>query len=330
MAEQKISINSEAASSVMTYVANSCAILQSDVKGKLSSSFEALTSLGFLSDSLSKIESQVDKLIEAHNSIVSEISSHLQTVESQEDGLVNGYQSGTYSGGYGGYSGGGSSSGGGGSSSSGGSSASEIVDESLVEPVITQPEEFELVEESDGLKVNADEFTEMLSSIDGEYQVTLINLINSNKPSDVSLIDLLLDNSNSEALYKTLKEIFGDGLDMSSFTLEDYEKVQKYLLNMIVKSEVDIPKLTDNTILAGKAYLAKVCSDNNIEPSDLFFEDKYKGLLKTSLLEIYDGAVGDILTEKDIRNFRYEVDVKAKKNNMSSEELIENHLDLLV
>ena len=326
MAEQKITINSEAASSVMTYVANSCAILQSDVKGKLSTSFEALTSLGFLSDSLSKIESQVDKLIEAHNSIVSEISSHMQDVQSQEDGLYNGYQNGTYGGGYGGYSGGGSSGGG---SSSGESSIGEI-DESLVEPVITQPEEYELVEESDGLKVNADEFTEMLSSIDGEYQVTLINLINSNKPSDVSLIDLLLDNSNSEALYKTLKDIFGDSLDMSSFTLEDYEKVQKHLLNMIVKSEVEIPKLTDNTILAGKAYLAKVCTDNNIEPSDLFFDDKYKGLLKTSLLEIYDGAVGDILTDKDLRNFRYEVDVKAKKNNMSSEELIENHLDLLV
>ena len=323
MAEQKISINSEAASSVMTYVANSCAILQSDVKGKLSSSFEPLTSLGFLSESLTKIESQVDKLIESHNSIVSEISSHMQDVESQEDGLDNGYQTGTYGGGYGGYSGGGGSS-------SGGSTNGEVVDESLVESPVTEPEEYELVEETDGLQVNADEFNEMLSSIDGEYQTTLINLINSNKPSDVSLIDLLLDNSNSEALYKTLKDIFGDSLDMSSFTMEDYEKVQKHLLNMIVKSEVDIPKLSDNTILAGKAYLAKVCSDNNIEPSDLFFDDKYKGLLKTSLLQIYDGSAGDVMTDKEVRNFRYEVDVKAKKNNMSSEELIENHLDLLV
>ena len=326
MAEQKISINSEAASSVMTYVANSCTILQSDVKGKLSSSFEPLTSLGFLSEALSKIESQVDKLIESHNSIVAEISSHMQDVETQEDGLDNGYQSGTFTGGYGGTSSGGSTS----TWSSDGSPTTSTVDESFVEPQITEAAEYELVEESDGLKVNADEFNEMLSSIDGEYQTTLINLINSNKPSDVSLIDLLLDNSNSEELYKTLKDVFGDSLDMSSFTLEDYEKVQKHLLNMIVKSDVSIPKLSDNTILAGKAYLAKVCSDNNIEPSDLFFDNKNKELLKTSLLEIYDGSVGDVMTDKEIKNFRYEVDVKAKKNNMSSEELIENHLDLLV
>jgi hypothetical protein len=309
----------------MTYVANSCTILQSDVKGKLSSSFEPLTSLGFLSEALSKIESQVDKLIESHNSIVAEISSHMQVVEAQEDGLDNGYQSGTFTGGYGGTSSGGSTS----SWSSDGSPTS-TVDESYVEPQITEAAEYELVEESDGLKVNADEFIEMLSSIGGEYQTTLINLINSNKPSDVSLIDLLLDNSNSAALYKTLKDVFGDSLDMSSFTLEDYEKVQKHLLNMIVKSDVSIPKLSDNTILAGKTYLVKVCSDNKIEPSDLFFNDKYKGLLKTSLLEIYDGSVGDAMTDKEIRNFRYEVDVKAKKNNMSSEELIENHLELLI
>ena len=63
MAIKQISINSEAAASVMTYVANSCAILQSDVKGKLSTSFEPLISLGFLDGAVSKVEKQVDTLI---------------------------------------------------------------------------------------------------------------------------------------------------------------------------------------------------------------------------------------------------------------------------
>ena len=320
MANQ-VTINSEAASSVMTYVANSCTILQSEVKGKITSSFEPLVSLGFLPNAVTKVEAQVDSLINAHNSIVSEISSHLQDVQSQEDGLYSGYQGGVYSGGYsGGSSGGGSSSG-----SDESLSCAEIGIEEA-SPI----EETAITVVSEGLKVNSNELIEMFDSIGDAYKTTLIKLIDSHKSTDTSLIDLLLDNSASKELYKSLKSIFGDSLDMDDFTLEDYEKVQKYILNMFMKSDVDIPKLTEDSILAGKEYLVKVCSDNKIEPSDLFFDDKYKDLLKQSLMSIYDGDVGDTLTEKQIRNFRYAVDSTAKLKDISSEELIENHLELLI
>jgi hypothetical protein len=318
MANKQISINSEAAYSVMTYVANSCSILQSDVKGKLATAFEPLTSLGFLTGALSKIEGQVDTLIQAHNSIVSEISSHLQTVESQEDGLDSGYQSRSYSGGYSGYSGGG----GGGSSSDGGEAAGETA--------VTESSEFALIQEDDGLKISSDELIEILDSIEDDYQDELISLINANKPSDVSLLELFLDNTKSEQLYKTLKKIFGDKFDIGDMKLEDYEKVQKNLLNRIVKSEVSIPELSDKTILAGKSYFAKVCKDNNIDASDLFYNDKYAKTLKVSIQNIYDGNINDTMTEDELENFREVVDSIASKNNMTPDELLENHIDLLM
>ena len=315
MAIKQISINSEAASSVMTYVANSCAILQSDVKGKLSTSFEPLISLGFLEGAVSKVEKQVDTLISAHNSIVSEISSHMQDVQSQEDGLAAGYGSGRYTGGYQGYN-----------------NADNTVSEDFVEPTdtgITDASEFEVVQETDGLKVSTSELLEMFDTIEGEYQNTLVDLINTNKPTGASLISLFLDNSNSEALYKTIKKIFGESLDINDFTLEDYEYVQRYLLNMIIKSETEFPKLTEDTILAGRPYLVKVCEDNNIEPCELLLDDKYKDLLKQTLLNIYDGNVDNTMTEIQLDNYRDAVDLIAFNNKTTSEEIIMNNPELL-
>ena len=176
MANTQISINSEAAYNVMTYVANSCSILESDVSSKLSSGFDALTSLGFLDNSLSKVQSQVASLIAAHNSIVSEIASHMTDVQNQEDDLQNGYQNRTYGGGYSGGSNGGD-----------GGEAAHPDDTST----------YELQEEDDGLKVSADELIEMLDSVEGDYQKNLIDLLNAYKDKDVSLIELLLDNTKS-------------------------------------------------------------------------------------------------------------------------------------
>ena len=309
MANTKISINSEAAYNVMTYVANSCSILESDVSSKLSSGFDALTSLGFLDNSLSKVQSQVASLISAHNSIVSEIASHMTDVQNQEDALQNGYQNRTYGGGYSGGSNGGD-----------GGEAAHPDDTST----------YELEEEDDGLKISADELCDLLESVEGEYQKNLIDLINANKDSDVSLIELLLDNTKSEKLYKALKKIFGDKLNLEDMSLEDYEKVQKKLLNIIVNSEVDIPALSEKTVLSGKDYLSKVCKENNIDPSDLFFDDKYKHTLKQSLQDIYDGNVDNTMSEDEVNNYRAYLDILADKNNTTVEDLIDNHLDLVV
>ena len=309
MANTQISINSEAAYNVMTYVANSSSILEGDVSSKLSSGFDALTSLGFLDNSLSKVQSQVKSLIDAHKSIISEIASHLSSVEEQENDLENGYRNRTYGGGYNGGSNGGS----------GGEAAT---------PEDTSS--FELQQEDDGLHISGDELCDMLDSIDDDHKENLINLINANKDSDDSLIELLLDNKNSKKLYKVLKKIFGDKLNIDEMTLEDYEKVQKKIVNMIVNSEVDIPALSEKTVLSGKDYLSKVCKENNINPSDLFFDDKYKHTLKESIQDIYDGNVRDTMSEGEVNNFRAHLDTLADSNNITVEDLIENYVDLVV
>ena len=99
---------------------------------------------------------------------------------------------------------------------------------------------------------------------------------------------------------------------------------------MIVNSEVDIPALSEKTVLSGKDYLSKVCKENNINPSDLFFDDKYKHTLKQSIQDIYDGNVRDTMSEGEVNNFRAHLDTLADSNNITVEDLIENHVDLVV
>ena len=170
---------------------------------------------------------------------------------------------------------------------------------------------------------------DMLLNIDGEYQKNLIELINANKDDDTSLVDLLMDNKNSKELYKVLKKIFGDKLDISDMKLEDYEKVRKTLIDMIVKSDVEIPSLSENTLLVGKEYLAKVSKDNNIDPSTLLFDDTYKVTLQIALVKMYVGEVDNTMSEEAINNFKAYIDSIAEKNNMTVAELIEKHVDLI-
>ena len=307
-----ISIDSETAYSVMTYVANSSTILDSDVSSKLSSGFEALTSLGFLT-SLSTIQGQVTTLINAHNKIVSEISSHMSVASEQEEDLKSGYESGTFGGG------GGSSGGGGGGGYSGYSYGGEQEGET----------ETQITEEEDGTQVSSDQLREMILNMDDAYKSSLIELINTNKESDISFNALLLDYSNCMALYTVIKEIFGDKINIDNMTLEDYIKTQKTIVDMIVKSDVDVPELSENSILIGKEYLAKVASSEEIEPSDLIFDEKYEKTLKTALTNMYNGEVRDDMTETAVENFKAYMDSLAAKYECRVEDLINNHLDLV-
>jgi len=322
MANQKISINSATAQSVMTYVANSASILESDVSSKLSSSFEPMTSLGFLT-CLPTIQSQVTSLANAHQKLVSEITSHLGIAEDTEKRLENDYNNGSYgTGSKGGYSGGssGGSGGGGGGSYSGGT---EEMGEEYVE------EYSEMTDVSEGLPISVSELSELLDNIDGEYQNNFVELLNQNIEGGDSLSELLLDNTKSKKLYKVIKNIFGDKFNFDDMKLEDYKELQKVVLNMIVKSDVNMPVLNEKTILTCKEYLNKVCNDNNIEPSDLLLDSRYANTLKIALADVYNGKADSTLSEEAVTNFRSYLDSLAEKNNISVTELLNNHMDLI-
>ncbi len=301
MAATKIQINAEAAYSVMTYVANASTILQDDVTNKLSKEFEALESLGFVTESLSTIKSQVKAISDAGQTIVNEIGSHLQSVGTQEQNLLADYNNRSY--------GGGNYNGGGGGYTP---SPSDPPGATPVDP---------------GLKVNTKELQDIIMNLDDSYIKDLVELINTNKGQNSKLVDLLLDNSNSAKLFKALKDAFGDKLNVDDISAEDYVLVQKTLLNAIVKSEIDIPSLSDKSILSCKEYLNKVCKDNKIEPSDLFFNDKYASLLKTTIKNIYDGNVDSTLDKNKLKKFKSYLDDLSKDNNVKVDDLINKHLN---
>ena len=297
----KISINAEAAYSVMTYVANATTMLQNDVSEKLSSSFEPLESLGLLSESLSTIKEQVKTIENAGQSIVNEIGSHIQTVGTQEQNLLNAYNNRNY----------------GGNNYTGGPTYSS--------PDASYQDTLDNVD--DGLKISTKELQEILLNLDDDYIKDLIELINTNKGKGTSLVELLLDNSNSEKLFKALKDAFGDKINIDDISIEDYKEIQKTLLDAIVKSKIDIPSLNDKSILSCKEYLYKVCKENNINPSDLFFDDKYSMLLKTTIKKMYDGNVGNTLDQSKLDTFKSYIDQLSKKNKVNVDELINNYLD---
>lgn len=301
MAATKISINAEAAYSVMTYVANASTILQDDVTNKLSKDFEALESLGFLSEGLSTIKEQVKTISEACQTIVNEIGSHIQTVGNQEQALLNDYNNRNY--------------------------GNNTVNGGNYYPPATTGDPPGTTDVDPGLKVTTKELQDIIMNLDGSYIKDLIELINTNKGQDSKLVDLLLDNSNSAKLFKALKDAFGDKLNVDAISADDYVLVQKTLLNAIVKSEVDIPSLSDKSILSCKEYLNKVCKENNIEPSDLFFDEKYSNLLKTTIKQIYDGDVDNTLDKNKLDKFKSYIDDLSNTNKVGVDDLIAKHTD---
>jgi len=303
MAIGTVAINTEVASTVMTQITNACNTLESEVTPKLASSFQPLVDCGLVSTCISKLQEQVNALVSADKEIIASIASHIGNATNTEDNLYNGYDNSGYSGG--GYSGGGSSGGG----ASGG--------------------EVEVQEEDDGKKVNKDELNQVIASLDKTTKSKLVTFFNIYKNKDTSLAELLLDNSKSEELFTLLKEAFKGTLDLSNITLDDIKEVRKVLLDAILKKDVNIPQLSGKTILAAKEYLIKVCSDNKINPSDLFFDDKYKDTLKLTIKNLYNGKTDNTTPYRVVLLYRDYIESVASKNNMTVDELIDKKPELV-
>ena len=300
----KVTINSDVAAGVVTILTNACNSLESDISTKLTSAANPLVELGFVENSLSKIQEQISSLASIEKEMIASISSHIQTVTDNENQLYNNFiggNSGNYSG----------SSGNNGSSYSGG-------------------DEAPITEEDDGKKVNCEKLCEIIPNLDTTSKVNLLKCVKFYKEKDTNFIDLLLDTSCSEELFTIIKKAFGSSLDIEDMTLEEMKKVQRILLDTILTKEVDTSKFEENSILVAKEYLIKVCNDNNIKPSDLFFEDKYRNLLKQTLKNVYNGNVDNTLAEIDVRKFKTYIDIICLKNNTTATELIDNRIEILL
>ena len=299
----KVSINSEEVSNALTYIVNSCAVIEGDISSKIPGSFQALADLGFFATGLNKIQEQVKSVINVHKDLISQISSHLESVAQTETELSTQFRNGgnNYSG-YNNYYGGGSS----------GSSTD-------VDGVV------------DGQKINAQQLIEFIPQLDDDSKTNLVRFINVKKEEGTSFVDLLFNTSKSEELFVLINKALGDNVDLSNLTINDYIEVQKTLLEMICANEIDCKELNQNTILIAKEYLNNMAKANNYKVSDLLIDPDYRNTLKTMLINLYDGDVkNNSASTEEIENFRNYIDRVALANNLTYEKLLSEKIELIL
>ena len=299
----KITIKSDVAAGVITVLTNACSSLENDVSSKLTSIANPLVELGFIDSSLTKIQTQISLVASLEKQMIASITSHMETVSNDEDELYKEFTGGDRGGNY-----------------SGGNRNDSLEGAG---------DEIEL-EEEDGKKVDCEKLCEIIPELDEESKINLLKCLKFYKEEDTNFIDLLLDTSCSEELFTIIKKAFGDEVDIEELSLEDIEKVQRVLLDTILSKDVDTTKFETNSILIAKEYLIKVCSDNEINPSNLFFDDKYRNTLKQTLKNIYNGDVSGTMSEEKITEFKTYIDNICLKNNTTAEELINNKVEILL
>ena len=304
MTNGRLSINTDFTDSIMSYLNNSISNLNSNVTNGLSSGFQPLTESGLVSESLSKVKSQVKTIVNKEQAILNSISSHVDEVVSGENQLYNEFMNGI------------------GKSSD----TSSLQDETYYSPTGGN---IDTDEEDDGKKINTNAIVEIIDNLNDEDKKSLLILLEMYKDSDVSLKELLLNNEASEELYKTLCDVFPDNINQEELSLEDTKEVQKKLLDSVINGETSNVELDNNSILVAKEYLSNISSKNNISSSDLLLDESNSDLLKKSLIDLYNGNVDDNATEKQVNNFKNFIDNIASENNMSMEELINNNIELI-
>lgn len=306
----KVSINSNEISGIIASLNSSCNSLESEVSSKVKNTFQVLSDLGLVSNGITKIQQQAKSIVDVERSILSTISKHLGDVIDNEKNLNSGFNSG--------YSSNGSYSGGSvstetGTSGSGSAEGSDI----------------DVDQTDEGKKINVEGFSQLVNLLTDDEKKSLLELLKSKKDDETEYVDLLLDTSNSEELFKLLKSILTD-VEFEDLSLEDTKEVQKILLNAVVNSNTEYVDLKDNSILVAKEYLLNISKEYQISVGDLVLDDRYANVLKTSLIKLYNGTVDSSITEIEIEKFREFVNLRAVKKGITSEELLENQMKELL
>lgn len=289
MAKGKIIINTDVATEVVNALSAVSSTLESDVISSLAA-FQPLVEAGLISTGLEKTKNQATTIANSEKQIVKSISSHINDVVSSEEKLKKNYTSRT--------SGGGSYT-----ASSVSSGSSQEVDE------VKQSEGFSKVEQ-------------VMVSLSDENKIKLIKFIDFYKDQNSTLTDLLFNKEKSKDLYVLLKKAFSSSIDLGELSLEDMEKCQKLVLDMIMTSELDIKRLNSISLISCKEYFVNIASRYNISPSDLINDDNYRYLYTKALVDLYNGNVNNLVSNEKINDFRAKVDKLANEKNLSSYEFL--------
>ncbi len=301
-----IKINNDAINTAISLTSKSSTNLQSTVAGNLPGVFSVLSDLGLYSNGLNSISKQVARVVENHEILVKLLSNHLDGVSSREDELsrVADSKFGNYI-------------------AEGGDTDNihhnvEIEGIDQVEP---------------GTKINPEYLLENIPKINEKNLGNIIKLLDKFKKEETSLMELLFDPKKASILYVLLKNILGDeSTDVDGISEEDFEKIQRALIDAIINEKVELPTFKDNPFLITSVYLANISKEHDIRPSELFFDEENEPILKTSLINLYDGNEIEKydLSEKTISDFREYIDKIALKNNMTYLEVLNDHLELVI
>lgn len=302
----KISINTEVATSIVYELNKSCNILENDLSNKLNVSFEPILDLGLVSNSIKKIDEQIESIINVEKQIIDSISAHLVEVTNTENRLHNNLLNG-----YSGY-------------------ANENYNNQNTQSVQNETN-INVDDVEKGQTINVTQFDELITSFDEDKSKLLLKLIDIKKSDNTPFIDLFFNSEKSEELFTILKEILKGTAEFAELSIEDIKEVQKVLLNTVVKNEIDNIVLNTESILIAKEYLVNISKENNIEVADLIIDEAYRDILKKALINLYKKNTRDISLDLDMnKKFIEYVDLIAMNNKITAEELLNNRIELLL
>jgi len=314
-----IVINSEEISTAVSILKESSKILEGDMSSSISSDFTPLINAGLFVEGISNIKSQIDSLVTNHNVLSSELIKHDEQFEELEKRLADVINQGG-NGGPGGNRNGGSGYNGGSGSGNSGYNGEDISNPSI--NVDNTP---------DGEKINTEPLSDKIPKITDETLNKLVEFINVNKESNISIKDLLFNAENAGALKTLLNKFYGSEIDESLTSLDDATLIQRELIKKVFSSESLPQSLKESSILVAQEYLVKICNEKNITVDKLLYDGEYKETLSTSLVNLYDG--NEIskyeLKADNITNFRTYADKVAESNKIMTEELLKEKTNLL-
>lgn len=298
----KISIDSSVLEDVVSRLSSDNNSL-SKMKDSLDRDFVCMINAGLFEEQMKKLKEKVDSISSVYSSISSEISNHLGEYETNENTIsevANDYMS------YYDYSG----------KTRGSKKTKKHVDDSDKT-------------DADSKKVNLED---EIKEIDSKTLISLVNFIDSNKKDDVSINDLMMDESNHDYLISLIKKFYKEqGID--NISVSDNTEIVRTLLINILNSKLNMPQdMNSNSLIAYKEYLNSIASKYNTDSFTLITNANYQNTIYTYLTNLYNGSTSDInvgYSTELIAGFKAMVDSKSNIYNTSVDELLKNPLFLV-
>ena len=298
----KISIDSSVLEDVVSRLSSDNNSL-SKMKDSLDRDFVCMINAGLFEEQMKKLKEKVSSISSVYSSISSEISNHLGEYETNENTIsevANDYMS------YYDYSG----------TTGVSKKTKKHVDDSDDT-------------DTDSKKVNLED---EIKDIDSKTLISLVNFIDSNKKDDVSINDLIMDESNHDYLMTLIKKFYNEqGID--NIKISDNTEVVRALLTNILNSNLIMPQdMNSNSLIAYKEYLNSIASKYNTDSFTLITNSNYQNTIYTYLSSLYNGSTSDIsvgYSNELITGFKAMVDAKSTLYSTSVDELLKNPLYLV-